>query len=95
MSFYIKRYKHDCSDCRFLGTVQGPHPRMATTIPPHVVYDLYVCERADGGSVIARYGSEGSHYSSTPLSLLSSHSNPALLWAAALLQMEHEVKRSI
>jgi hypothetical protein len=46
------RYQHDCTNCRFLGTV--------------ATYDLYVCEHigGDSPSLIARYGAEGSQYAS-------------------------------
>ncbi len=86
---YLRKFKHDCDTCRFLGTVEGPHPRMAVKNPPHVAADLWYCERAElGGSVIARYSDEGSDYSSCPITLLSKDSNPMLLWANALLEME-------
>ena len=55
----LRRYKHDCNGRQFLGQ--------------HKEYDLYYCARAEsdmGGSVLARYSSEGSDYSSQPLSLL-------------------------
>jgi hypothetical protein len=78
-------FQHDCDACRFLGTVTGPNPYHAGL--PYV-WDLYFCERSDGGSVIARHSDEGCEYLSTPVKLLSPSSHPALLWAYALVQME-------
>lgn len=56
------RFKHDCDSCDFLGQYNG--------------YDLYFCARADssmGGSVIARYGNDGSNYASSGMSVASSY----------------------
>ncbi len=63
-------YKHDCSSCTWLGSVTYPAPlyyedvrglqfRMSNA-------DLYFC-KADEGTVIARFSSQGSDYSSSPL----------------------------
>lgn len=82
------RYKHDCDDCKYLGTVEGPHPRLALPNPVKVAYDLHFCQRCDGGSVIARYSNEPSNYVSSPLSMLHIDAHPALMWARALLQMQ-------
>ena len=42
-------FKHDCTECKFLGTFNGQ--------------DLYFCNQVEAGStVIARYGDEGSEY---------------------------------
>lgn len=52
------RFTHDCSTCRFIGSDEE--------------HDFYYCVRSEldmGGSVIARYGSEGSNYLSTPVSI--------------------------
>ena len=84
-------YDHDCDACRFLGTVSGPRPMYAVANPPQVSSDLWYCKQADssmGGSVIARHSSEGWNYSSSPIKLLSKDSNPMLLWAYHLLEME-------
>lgn len=50
------KFKHDCDGCIFLSWVPiGPEG-----------HDLYFCPKCDGGSIIARYGDEGSQYSSAP-----------------------------
>ena len=46
------RFTHDCDGCRFLGQFER--------------FDLYFCQKCDGGSVIARYGDEGDEYASAP-----------------------------
>lgn len=53
------RYKHDCDGCVFLGQFDG--------------YDLYYCKRSDedmGGTVIARFGNDGSNYASGGCSIV-------------------------
>jgi hypothetical protein len=50
-------YIHDCTECKFLGTVTI-HDRVA---------DLYYCNPSNqelSGTLIARYGDEGPNYSS-------------------------------
>lgn len=47
------RFTHDCDSCVFVGQ--------------HGDHDVWFCPRCDGGSLIARYGNEGSEYASTPL----------------------------
>jgi hypothetical protein len=53
------RYIHDCDNCLFLGCYKE--------------FDIYWCQGSSsfaGGSVIARYGSEGRKYSSSPVSMI-------------------------
>lgn len=52
------RFTHDCDDCQSLGE--------------HGVYDLYYCPKSDEGSIIARYGSKGSEYTSMSIPLMFS-----------------------
>jgi hypothetical protein len=47
------RFEHDCSTCQFLGQAGE--------------FDMYWCPKCDEGSLIARYGSAGPEYASTPL----------------------------
>lgn len=47
-------YEHDCTSCVFLGNFESEGDK----------YDLYYCPGGGYPTVIARYGSEGSHYSS-------------------------------
>lgn len=54
------QFMHDCDVCQFLGEYEWCGDR----------YDLYYCPRCDEGSVIARYGSEGSEYKSVPVAVL-------------------------
>lgn len=59
MSAWDKRYTHDCPDCEW---------RFQSG-----AFDMYFCARADtdmGGSIIARYGNDGSEYASYPLAIL-------------------------
>lgn len=53
----MARYTHDCDSCVYLGE--------------HLEYDLYYCPHCDGGTVLARYGSDGPSYASTMISLLT------------------------
>lgn len=57
-----QQYIHDCENCIFLG-------HSYTKGRP----DLYYCDRADGGSVLARYSNELSDYSSSPISIIIRH----------------------
>jgi len=50
------KYKHDCSDCRFHGTV----------VHQGTTYDLYSHKNENYYSIIARYGSCGQEYTSVP-----------------------------
>ena len=84
------KFEHDCLACRYLGTVEGPNPYHEGRA---YTWDLYFCARSDGGTVIARYASEGSKYQSTPVSMLKSGGHPALLWAVALLEMEERKEK--
>ena len=75
----MPRYIHDCSKCRFLGY----------TIGGGIVHDLYYCDTVLG-TVVARYGSEGSEYYSCPVQ----YANPrghAELWAAKCILEEEKV----
>jgi len=48
----IPRYKHDCTNCVFLGTYED-----------NMIYDLYVCAtNGNMSTVIARYSSDGPDY---------------------------------
>ena len=57
----MPHYKHDCTHCRLLATID---------VPEHLndvdkILDLYYCEQGSfGGTVIARFGSYGSEYMS-------------------------------
>jgi hypothetical protein len=99
-------FEHDCAKCIFLGkhTYHAPHctaEREEYTILTTV--DLYYCPNSEsfsGGSLLARFNSEDSEYSSCPASLLlrdrkhreaepSTHS-PALLEA-----LDRAIKRNL
>lgn len=54
------QFEHDCDNCVFLGRFTN------TTYWNPGEYDLYVCEREDDISLIARFGKEGD-YASMPL----------------------------
>ena len=49
-SFVSTRFEHDCKRCAFLGQYEE--------------YDLYFCPQNGIPTVIARYGDEGSEYTS-------------------------------
>jgi hypothetical protein len=49
---------HDCDNCKFLGL----YPKT-----PKIVHDLYICIHNDHGSIIRRFGNEGSEYWSMSL----------------------------
>lgn len=44
------KFTHDCDRCTFLGT--------------HLGYDVYRCAQCTGPTMVARYGNEGSEYTS-------------------------------
>lgn len=52
-----KNFKHDCSVCRWVGTLPG-------------IVDLYLCYRRGetSMSLVARYGNDGPEYSSNTIS---------------------------
>ena len=50
------RYPHDCGACLFKGRYEH--------------FDVYFCSRCDGGTWLARYGAEPSHYASYPTFIL-------------------------
>ena len=64
----MRRYVHDCNKCIYLGEYRQPPEGDSSSIT--VYYDLYFCQGPkikgvrSGGSVLARYGSEGSYYTS-------------------------------
>jgi hypothetical protein len=65
-------YQHDCEACIRLG--EAYRPPMTSVEHRPVLHDLYYCPRAEfGGSVIARYGHEGSEYASMALELMQGH----------------------
>jgi ribosomal protein L37AE/L43A len=55
----MPRFTHDCDACVF----KGSHGR----------FDIWYCERCDGGTWIARYGSDGPEYASYPTFVLDIH----------------------
>lgn len=82
LSLPIPSFEHDCSRCRFLGTVAAPNRGS------EAIADLYVCEdvgQPQGPSIIARYGNDGPEYTSVPRRFISATSDPSLLAAAAIL----------
>lgn len=52
------RFQHDCDSCLHLATIRLQR-----------WFDLYFCERCDGGTLIARFSSEGPDYSSYPIGI--------------------------
>lgn len=50
------RYAHDCDQCRFHGQLEE--------------YDIYTC-RSGSGTVIYRYGDNGSEYGARPFSCMT------------------------
>jgi hypothetical protein len=52
------RFQHDCDSCIHLATIRLQR-----------WFDLYLCERCDGGTLIARFSSEGPDYSSYPIGI--------------------------
>lgn len=75
----MAQYTHDCTICRFLGTVQdaGNHP-----------VDLYRCAGVHQDSVIARYGSDGPDYSSMPVLFMEKAPN---IYANSLLMIAYQL----
>lgn len=46
----MKKFEHDCDKCNFIGHFEG--------------HDVYECPQGGMPTIVARYGDEGSHYSS-------------------------------
>lgn len=60
------RFTHDCQQCRHLGGLDY----FDVWSKEWIRTDMYFCEKASrSGSVLARYGHEGSEYASMPLYL--------------------------
>ena len=56
----MPQWTHDCDSCQFLGSRDE--------------YDIWFCAGSLlGGSVIARYGSDGPDYLSMPVNILKTH----------------------
>lgn len=51
-------FVHDCDGCVYLGRSEDDR------------HDLYHCPRCDGGSLVARYGSDGPAYASAPIEIV-------------------------
>jgi len=73
-------YEHDCDSCVYLGkfTFDAPHLEddgvHARSYTQRMTVDLYCCPReALGPSIIVRYQSEDSAYSSMPAEMIREH----------------------
>jgi hypothetical protein len=88
----MSRFTHDCDACEYLGTVEGPNVDGADEVAR---FDLYWCKRCDGGTAIARYGSEGFEYMSVPAFILERNlrSHPAILWAWSIVTTRRELEQ--
>lgn len=64
-------YQHDCEACTFLGTWTGNQTHFEGTTGGEGTWDLYFCGTHTRGSVICRYGDEGSEYCSSSISRTS------------------------
>jgi hypothetical protein len=54
-------FTHDCEKCVYIGTTIGSN-----------LQDWYFCRGCDGGTLIARYGSDGPDYWSSPVCMIQS-----------------------
>jgi hypothetical protein len=69
------RYKHDCDQCQYLGTIYYPAPHYRPDasgayndcffVMKHA--DLYFCAGCEEGTCITRFSSRGSDYASRPV----------------------------
>lgn len=67
------RYDHDCPACIYLGPFKYEGP-LSTGLTETFDDDLWYCPGTIlGPSLIARHGSEGSHYTSMPHDVFVSH----------------------
>lgn len=57
----MKKFKHDCDACVFLGHFERP-PGNLYTLKNN--FDLYYCRGEIGTTLIARFGDEGEQYAS-------------------------------
>lgn len=58
----MKKFKHDCDECVFLGHYERPPGNLTFTTKNN--FDLYYCRGAIGTTLIARFGDEGDQYAS-------------------------------
>ena len=63
------QYKHDCENCLFIGVFNN--------------FDVYICLGTEAGSMIARFGDEGSQYASCNIALLHHILNENVPYAKA------------
>jgi len=77
-SFHPK-YEHDCNGCQFLGGFVYDAEYADEDFRKRDA-DLWFCPKADGvlgGSIIARFSSEGSNYASAPMTVIESSYLPS------------------
>jgi hypothetical protein len=68
------QYKHDCNKCIFLGRYRVADKETQNYYPGNKSVDLYYCK---GSGIVARYGNEGSEYSSAPVGCANESKNNA------------------
>ena len=82
------KYKHDCSQCTFLGCYYYKG----------ITYDLYYCPQSGIPTFIARYGENGNYLSGINFAisdLLNGHSNSPLAMALKTAEKKGLVKVKI
>ncbi len=64
------RFEHDCDVCTFLGCAQRVIYDGRTETREVIHYDMYLCKRCDGGSIVIRIGNKGHDYTSLMISII-------------------------
>jgi hypothetical protein len=80
-SVSVPRYRHDCRECKFLGTYEKDVFESDGREEDDQLVDLYTCNAVGYRTLIARYSSDGPDYTSCPqghLSPISKKTSPEL-----------------
>ena len=64
----MAKFHHDCDACTFLGTWTGSQTHFDGKTGAEGTWDLYYCGTHTRGTVLCRFGNEGSEYCSTAVS---------------------------
>ncbi len=74
MSKAKPQYQHDCNRCVFLDRYKITDKETKAYYPGNKSVDLYYCK---GSGILARYGNEGSEYTSSPVGFCHESKNKA------------------
>lgn len=71
-------FNHDCDGCTHLGCAKvlkwerwdGPTLRDRDRHAVTKYFDLYLCKKCDGGSIVVRFGNDGPDYTSSMIAII-------------------------